>query len=82
MPFHYFVHSEENALPVHHYYLQVSLGYTPVQTGLSFLPMIAMLVVAAQLSTNVFVPRFGPNIMVPFGMTLGALGMIYAPIST
>ncbi|MDY7542834.1 MULTISPECIES: MFS transporter [unclassified Cryobacterium] len=59
------------------YYLQVSLHYTPVQTGLSFLPMIGMLVVAAQLSTNIFVPRFGPKIMVPFGMTLGALGMIY-----
>ena len=59
------------------YYLQVSLRYTPIQTGLSFLPMIAMLVVSAQLSTNIFVPRFGPKIMVPFGMTLGALGMIY-----
>jgi EmrB/QacA subfamily drug resistance transporter len=58
------------------YYLQSSLGYTPMQTGVSFLPMIAMLVLAAQLSTNIFVPRFGPKIMVPFGMTLGALGMV------
>jgi EmrB/QacA subfamily drug resistance transporter len=58
------------------YYLQTSLGYTPMQTGVSFLPMIAMLVLAAQLSTNIFVPRFGPKIMVPFGMALGATGMI------
>jgi EmrB/QacA subfamily drug resistance transporter len=58
------------------YYLQTSLGFTPMQTGLSFLPMIAMLVLAAQLSTNIFVPRFGPKVMVPFGMSLGALGMI------
>jgi EmrB/QacA subfamily drug resistance transporter len=58
------------------YYLQASLGYTPMQTGVSFLPMIAMLVLAAQLSTNIFVPRFGPKIMVPFGMTLGAIGMV------
>jgi EmrB/QacA subfamily drug resistance transporter len=57
------------------YYLQTSLGYTPLQTGVSFLPMIAMLVLAAQLSTNIFVPRFGPKVMVPFGMTLGAIGM-------
>jgi EmrB/QacA subfamily drug resistance transporter len=57
------------------YYLQTSLGYTPMQTGVSFLPMIAMLVLAAQLSTNIFVPRFGPKVMVPFGMTLGAIGM-------
>ena len=44
------------------YYLQTSLGYTPIQTGVSFLPMIGMLVLAAQLSTNIFVPRFGPKL--------------------
>jgi EmrB/QacA subfamily drug resistance transporter len=59
------------------YYLQTSLHYTPIQTGLSFLPMIAMLITAAQLSTNIFVPRFGPKVMVPFGMALGAIGMAY-----
>ncbi|POH64809.1 MFS transporter [Cryobacterium zongtaii] len=58
------------------YYLQTSLGFTPMQTGFSFLPMIAMLVLAAQLSTNIFVPWFGPKVMVPFGMALGATGMI------
>lgn len=40
------------------YYLQLTLGYSPIQTGLAFLPMIAMLVLAAQLGTNIFVPRF------------------------
>ena len=59
------------------YYLQTSLGYSPIQTGLSFLPMIGMLVLAAQLSTNIFVPRFGPKVMVPFGMILAATGMVY-----
>jgi EmrB/QacA subfamily drug resistance transporter len=59
------------------YFLQTSLRYTPIETGLAFLPMIGMLVLAAQLSTNIFVPRFGPKIMVPFGMTLAALGMVY-----
>ena len=59
------------------YYLQTSLHYSPIQTGLSFLPMIGMLVLAAQLSTNIFVPRFGPKVMVPFGMVLGAVGMVY-----
>ncbi|MEO7018247.1 MAG: MFS transporter [Leifsonia sp.] len=58
------------------YYLQTTLHYTPIQTGLSFLPMIGMLILAAQLSTNIFVPRFGPKIMVPFGMLLAASGMI------
>ncbi|QJU53858.1 MFS transporter [Herbiconiux sp. KACC 21604] len=59
------------------YYLQATLKYTPIQTGLSFLPMIGMLVVAAQLGTNVFVPRFGPKVMVPIGMSLAVVGMVY-----
>jgi len=59
------------------YFLQASLGFSPMQTGLAFLPMIAMLVLAAQLGTNIFVPRFGPKIMVPFGVTLSTIGMIY-----
>ena len=58
------------------HYLQASLGYSPQQTGFAFLPMIAMLVLAAQLSTNLLVPRFGPKVMVPFGMTLAAVGMV------
>ncbi|RXZ68743.1 MFS transporter [Agromyces albus] len=58
------------------YYLQTSLGYSPMQTGFSFLPMIAMLVLAAQLSTNLLLPRFGPKVMVPVGMLLAATGMV------
>ncbi|WP_354236293.1 MFS transporter [Arthrobacter sp. UYEF3] len=58
------------------YYLQKTLDYTPVQAGLSFLPMIAMLILAAQLGTNIFVPKFGPKIMVPFGMALGVIAMV------
>jgi EmrB/QacA subfamily drug resistance transporter len=59
------------------YYLQVSLHFSPIRTGLAFLPMIAMLVLAAQLSTNLLLPRFGPKVMVPIGMTLGAAGLLY-----
>jgi EmrB/QacA subfamily drug resistance transporter len=59
------------------YYLQTALHYTPIQTGISFLPMVGMLVVAAQLGTNFLVPRLGPKILVPIGMLLGATGMIY-----
>jgi EmrB/QacA subfamily drug resistance transporter len=59
------------------YYLQTSLGYSPIQTGLAFLPMILMLVLAAQLSTNIFVPRLGPKVMVPIGMLIASTGMVY-----
>ncbi|MFD3608271.1 DHA2 family efflux MFS transporter permease subunit [Streptomyces atroolivaceus] len=59
------------------YYLQLSLGYSPVQTGLAFLPMIAALIVSAQIATNVTVSRFGPRIAVPAGMAVAAAGMIW-----
>ncbi|GAA3339273.1 MFS transporter [Curtobacterium pusillum] len=59
------------------YYMQSTLGYTPIQTGLGFLPMIGMLVIAAQLGTTRLVPRFGPKVLVPIGMVLGAVGMVY-----
>lgn len=59
------------------YYLQLTLGYSPIQTGLAFLPMIAMLVLAAQLGTNIFVPKFGPKLLVPIGMTIAASGMVW-----
>ena len=58
------------------YYVQETLRYSPIRTGVSFLPMIVMLVLAAQLSTNVFVPRYGPKVMVPIGMGLGVTAMV------
>jgi EmrB/QacA subfamily drug resistance transporter len=57
-------------------YVQSTLKFTPINTGLSFLPMIAVLVLFAQLGTNIFVPRFGPKILVPIGMGFGAIAML------
>jgi EmrB/QacA subfamily drug resistance transporter len=59
------------------YFLQTGLHYTPIQTGLSFLPLIGMLVVAAQLATILLVPRLGPKIVVTIGMLIGAAGMVW-----
>ena len=58
------------------YYVQGTLGFSPMQAGLAFLPMIGALVLAAQLGTNIFVPRFGPKIMVPVGLSIMAVGML------
>jgi EmrB/QacA subfamily drug resistance transporter len=58
------------------YYLQGALGYSPVRNGVAFLPMVGMLMVTAQLSTNWLVPRFGPKVIVPLGMALAAGGMV------
>jgi len=58
------------------YYLQKSLGYSPVTTGLAFLPMVAMIVISSTSSNAVLLPRFGPKPLVPAGMLLAALGMV------
>jgi EmrB/QacA subfamily drug resistance transporter len=58
------------------FYLENSLGYTPIETGVAFLPMIGSLILAAQLSTNLLLPRLGPKLMVPGGMILATIGML------
>ncbi|WP_052848518.1 MFS transporter [Streptomyces avicenniae] len=59
------------------YYLQASLRYTPVETGLAFLPMIAALTVAATVSTTGLLPRVGPRPIVPLGMAVAAAGLVW-----
>jgi len=58
------------------YYLQQTLHYSPVITGLAFLPMIAMITVSANLSNVVLMPRLGPKPVVASGMLLAALSMV------
>jgi EmrB/QacA subfamily drug resistance transporter len=59
------------------YYLQQSLRYSPVTTGLAFLPMIAVMVVTSVTTTNVLVPRFGAKPIVPTGMALAGIAMVW-----
>ncbi|WP_327071055.1 MFS transporter [Kitasatospora sp. NBC_01302] len=59
------------------YYLQLTLGYSPIRTGLAFLPMVGALMVTATLSTGVLVPRFGPKPVVPLGMGITAAGLVW-----
>jgi hypothetical protein len=57
------------------YYLQGTLGFSPVKTGVAFLPLIAALAATAQVSNRILLPRFGPNPMVPIGLLVSAAGM-------
>jgi EmrB/QacA subfamily drug resistance transporter len=59
------------------YYLQDMLNYSPVKTGLAFLPLVAGIMISAQLSTIVLLPRLGPQIPIAAGMLLGAAGMVW-----
>jgi EmrB/QacA subfamily drug resistance transporter len=57
------------------YYMQQTLGFSPVMTGVAFLPMIAMIVTFSNLSNIVLMPRVGPKPLVTIGMVLAAVGM-------
>lgn len=57
------------------YYMQQSLRFTPVQTGLAFLPMVGGIMLTAITSTSVLLPRFGARPLIPLGMLLAALGL-------
>jgi len=57
------------------YYLQETLGFSPVKTGLAFLPMVAALATMAQVSNRVLLPRFGPKPIIPFGLLCAAVAL-------
>jgi EmrB/QacA subfamily drug resistance transporter len=59
------------------YYLQEILGYSPVMTGVAFLPMVAALMITATISTTQLYPRIGAKILVFAGMLMGAGGMVW-----
>ena len=58
------------------YYLQVSRGYSPVTTGLAFLPMTLVVMISAVVATTRLRARVGPRPLIVTGMALGAIGML------
>ncbi len=59
------------------YYLQINLGFSPTKTGVAFLPMVAALMVMAQVGTTVLVPRLGPKVVLPLGFAIATAGMAW-----
>jgi EmrB/QacA subfamily drug resistance transporter len=57
------------------YYLVQGLHFTPVQSGLAFLPMIAGLMVSATTAGSILTPRVGPRPLVTLGSLVAAGGM-------
>lgn len=59
------------------YYLQQTLGFSPVATGLAVLPMVAGIMVTANLANVVLMPRVGPRPLITLGMLLAAAGLVW-----
>ena len=59
------------------YYMQQTLGFSPVVTGLAFLPMVACIMVTSTTSNIVLMPRVGPRPLAPTGMLMAAGGLAW-----
>ena len=59
------------------YYLQEVKGYSPVTSGLAFLPMIGCILLSSNVSSIVTLPRLGPRVLITTGMLLGTGAMTY-----
>ena len=57
------------------FYLQQTLGISPILTGVAFLPMIGCVMVGAVVSGTVLMPRVGPRPLIPAGALLAAIGL-------
>jgi EmrB/QacA subfamily drug resistance transporter len=58
------------------FYLQQNLGFSPLTTGLAFLPMTITIVLTAPTVQTRVLHRTGAKPLVAAGMTLGAIAMI------
>ncbi|MFC8358813.1 MFS transporter [Streptomyces griseorubiginosus] len=58
------------------YYLQVVLAYSPVRTGLAFLPMTAAIIVGSTQISARLMNRVAPRMLMVPGMVLAASGMV------
>jgi EmrB/QacA subfamily drug resistance transporter len=58
------------------YYLEEILRYSPVVTGVAFLPMIAALIISSTSSSALLMPRVGPRILIPLGLIIATGGLV------
>ncbi len=58
------------------YYMQADLGFSPIKTGLSFLPLTAAIVVTSTTVQTKLLYRTGVKPLIAAGMTLGLIAML------
>ncbi|WP_083982260.1 MFS transporter [Actinomadura hibisca] len=59
------------------YYMQTVLGYSPIVSGSALLPTIVCTILGTGVGGTKLVPRFGPRPMIPSGLLVGALGLVW-----
>ena len=58
------------------FYMQQTLRFSPVKTGLGFLPLTGAVIIVAPLVQTKILPRVGPRAVIVAGMALGVIAMI------
>jgi hypothetical protein len=58
------------------FYMQQILHFSPVKTGLGFLPLTGAIIIVAPLVQTKILPRLGPRAVIVTGMTLGIAAMV------
>ncbi|MEV0333549.1 MFS transporter [Nocardia sp. NPDC050717] len=59
------------------YYMQLTLEYTPIITGVAFLPMVAGMVVSSTTAPSLLLPKVGPKVVISGGFLVAAAGMLW-----
>ena len=59
------------------YFLQQTLGFSPITTGLAFLPLSGAVVLTAGIAQTQGVPRVGGKPLIVGGMALGAVALAF-----
>jgi EmrB/QacA subfamily drug resistance transporter len=59
------------------YYLQRTLGFSPIETGIAFLPMSASIIITANIVSQRLLAKNGPRPHMVVGMLFGVAAMLY-----
>lgn len=58
------------------YYLQLTLHYSPIMTGVAFLPMVGGIMLSSPVTGTLLLPRMGPRPLVSVGCAIAGVGMV------
>jgi len=58
------------------FYMQRTLGFSPIKTGLAFLPMTGTIIIAAVANSTKLLPKLGPRPLIGTGMVTASAGLV------
>ncbi|TDP42034.1 MFS transporter [Nocardia ignorata] len=59
------------------FYMQLSLQYSPIMTGVAFMPMVFGMVASSTTAPSLLLPKVGPKVVISGGFLVAAAGMVW-----